>query len=170
MTKFIYKTGNIFDSDADALVNPVNKVGVMGAGLAKQFKIRYAETDYFKDYQRDCKKKDFRVFCDTFDGLPGVINIPTKDHWKDPSTLDLIREGCEKAVECLYFSMLFNGQFTVAVPPLGCGLGGLNVEDVEPIVRDAWGDIKVNVTHTKPRADLSHWELTVELWNYNYGK
>lgn len=127
--------GDIFGSGAEALVNPVNCVGVMGAGLALKFKERWPEN--YKAYAAKCRGgrlKPGRVLVYTT-GLPHpphpkyIINIPTKNHWRDSSRLKYVSlglDGLVKAVSAL-------GIRSVALPALGCGLGGLDWETVRAL-------------------------------------
>lgn len=126
-----FTTGNIFDSKAQTLVNPVNCVGTMGAGLAKQFAHRYP--NMVPEYKRICRA--------TPPPEPGggwlwrgdkkqVLCIFTKDHWRDPSQLEWIDDGvfwfCQWYPEYRIKS--------VAFPALGCGYGGLAWSDVKPLM------------------------------------
>lgn len=108
-----YVSGNIFDSKATALVNPVNCVGVMGRGLALEFKKRYPEN--FRIYAEACARGEVRP--GRILVVPPVINFPTKRHWREPSRLEDITAGLQALRSVLGDS--------VAIPPLGCGLGGL---------------------------------------------
>ena len=129
--------GDIFDADVEALVNPVNTVGVMGAGLAAAFKRRYPTN--FTAYRQACKRGDVRIGCvfvHDLGMLPRpryVVNFPTKQHWRDPSQLEYIASGLadlRKQIASYRFS-------SIAVPPLGCGLGGLKWDQVRPMMINA---------------------------------
>ena len=122
--QIIYRKGNIFDCNADVLVNPVNCVGVAGAGLALQF--RNNCPGWFEDY---------KVMCDLGYVRPGhittyagknytVYNFPTKRHWRDKSLAQDIILGMQQLIGMLYH----NDVKSIAIPPIGCGLGGLNWE------------------------------------------
>ena len=144
-----YTKGDIFDSDAEAFVNPVNCVGVMGKGLALKFKILYP--DNFNAYKIMCDKgmlKPGYVITHTinqnryegseYNGNPKyIINFPTKDHWKDPSTLEYIESGLKALINIVDK----NNIKSVAVPPLGCGLGGLNWDDVNKLFHQYLKDV-----------------------------
>lgn len=131
-------TGNIFDSSAQVLVNPINCVGVMGAGLALQFKNKYPEM--FSSYLNRCKSGLVRI------GVPylweddnvQIINFPTKRHWKSNSSLYEIEEGL-LFIRNSYKEM---GIHTMAMPALGCGKGGLRWKDVFPLVERHLGDLE----------------------------
>jgi O-acetyl-ADP-ribose deacetylase (regulator of RNase III) len=132
-----YKTGNILQADVDALVNTVNCVGVMGRGIAAQFKKSYP--DNFAAYARACNQGDVqpgRMFIFEPAQLSGprfVINFPTKRHWKGKSRMEDIRSG----LEALAKDIQELGIRSIAVPPLGSGLGGLDWRDVRPLIQDA---------------------------------
>ena len=115
-----------------ALVNPVNCVGVMGKGLALQFKRAWPNN--FNAYALACARGEVRpgrvfVFELAREGAPRwIINFPTKRHWRDPSRMADIDEGLEDLV----MQIRQRGIGSVAIPPLGCGLGGLRWVDVRP--------------------------------------
>lgn len=128
-----YTTGDIFASDCEALVNPVNCVGVMGAGLAKQFKQRYPEM--FSDYAAWCATGGMApgsISLWSTEETPYVFLVATKDHWRDPSTLDYVKRCMDGLVLCAPDLVE-----SIAVPALGCGLGGLAWADVKPIIEAA---------------------------------
>lgn len=133
-----YETGDILKADVQALVNTVNCVGVMGKGIALQFKLKLPEN--FREYEKVCKRGDLepgRVF--VFDrgklfeedqGPQYIINFPTKTHWRKPSKLKYIEMGMDALVE----EVQQRGIESIAIPPLGCGNGGLDWEDVEATI------------------------------------
>lgn len=131
------ETGNLLDAPADALVNTVNTVGVMGRGLALQFKQAYPAN--FRAYQAACRHGEVRLGrMFTYEtGVPGqpryLVNFPTKGHWRDRSSLDGIRDGLAD----LRRVILDRGITSIAVPPLGCGNGGLDWHDVRPLIEGA---------------------------------
>lgn len=133
-----YVQGDLLAADAEGLVNAVNCVGVMGKGLALQFK--NAHPDNFKQYASACKAGEvkpgsmFIVATKRTDNPKFIINFPTKRHWKDQSRIDDIKSGLIAIVadaKALKIASL-------AVPPLGCGLGGLNWSDVKPLIEEAF--------------------------------
>lgn len=135
------ETGNLLDAPADALVNTVNTVGVMGKGLALQFKQAFPAN--FRAYQAACSNGQVRLgrmFAYEL-GVPGqpryLVNFPTKGHWRDRSSLDDIREGLAD----LRRLVLDRGITSIAVPPLGCGNGGLDWRDVRPLIEEAIGGL-----------------------------
>jgi len=129
-----YVTGNIFESDAEALVNTVNTVGVMGKGIALGFKKRYPEN--FKIYADACKRNEFEIgmllVTETQDlnGKKIIINFPTKRHWRNPSEYEYIEEGAKELVKIIKEKDIKS----IAIPPLGAGNGGLNWSQVRSIL------------------------------------
>lgn len=126
--------GDIFLAPAEALVNPVNCVGVMGKGLARQFKQRFPAN--FHAYRKACREGLVRpgnVFIFDTGGLNPrfIINFPTKRHWRDRSRLEDIQAGLRD----LPREVVSRGICSVAVPPIGCGLGGLKWTEVSPLIR-----------------------------------
>ncbi len=121
--------GDMFESKAQTLVNTVNCVGIMGKGVALEFKRRFP--DMFEDYVRRCEAKQVRlgrpyVFKRMFP--PWILNFPTKDHWRSVSRLQDIVEGLR------YLQQHYEewGITSLAVPPLGCGHGQLEWRVVGP--------------------------------------
>tara|TARA_Y100001001_G_C7961881_1_gene292808 strand:+ start:750 stop:1208 length:459 start_codon:yes stop_codon:yes gene_type:complete len=132
-----YCHGNLFEADAEALVNPVNTQGAMGKGLALAFKKMFPEN--FEAYAEACQSghvKTGKMFITEQQALIGprwIINFPTKQHWRDPSRLEWIEEGLADLKKILIEQQIQS----VAVPPLGCGLGGLDWKLVKPKIEDA---------------------------------
>ncbi len=135
------KTGNLLEAKADALVNTVNCVGVMGKGIALQFK--QAFPDNYHEYEKACKKGQVsigRMFVHKQNDMfypKYIINFPTKRHWKTKSRLEDIESGLKdliKKVEELNIK-------SIAVPPLGSGLGGLDWKDVKRLVAKAFAEL-----------------------------
>ena len=129
--------GDILRSDADALVNTVNCVGVMGRGIALQF--RRAFEDNYEAYRKAClagEVRPGRMFVFERTGLEPprwIINFPTKRHWRGKSRLDDIRAGLVDLVQVVREK----GVRSIAIPPLGCGLGGLEWSVVRPSIEEA---------------------------------
>ena len=127
-----YKTGDIFAEDVEALVNSVNCVGVMGRGIALQFKTRFPEN--FKAYARACKREEVRpgrMFVFETGQLTNpryIINFPTKRHWRGKSRIEDIEAG----LEALTQEISERNIRSIAVPPLGSDLGGLDWSEVRP--------------------------------------
>lgn len=141
-------TGNLLDAPVEAVVNTVNTVGVMGKGLALQFKRRFAWN--FAIYEAACKRGELevgRMLVVPVDGVEGrvprfIINFPTKKHWRSPSDLAYIRSG----LPALVAEVRDRAIRSIAIPPLGCGNGGLRWRDVEPLIREAFAalpDVRV---------------------------
>jgi O-acetyl-ADP-ribose deacetylase (regulator of RNase III)/uncharacterized protein YwgA len=128
--------GNLLQADTEALVNTVNSVGVMGKGIALQFKRAYPQN--FKEYARACKAEEVRpgkmlvVKLETMTNPKYIINFPTKNHWRARSKIEDIESGLDDLVKVLTGL----GVRSVAVPPLGCGNGGLDWRQVYPLIRD----------------------------------
>ncbi|MEO8702169.1 MAG: macro domain-containing protein [Kofleriaceae bacterium] len=128
-------SGNLLDARVDALVNPVNTVGVMGKGLALQFKRAFPRN--FAAYTAACKRGEVaigRMFVFEEDTPRFIINFPTKQHWRDPSELAYVRDG----LLALVGEISQRAITSIAVPALGCGLGGLDWTEVERLIRDAF--------------------------------
>jgi O-acetyl-ADP-ribose deacetylase (regulator of RNase III) len=120
-------TTSIFESHNECLVNPVNCVGIMGKGLALEFKHRFPEM--FNDYNLLCSNGDLVVgspymWTGIEDPLETICLFPTKNHWKYRSSVQIIESGLQN------FNKLceFNNILSVSFPMIGCGLGGLNFE------------------------------------------
>jgi O-acetyl-ADP-ribose deacetylase (regulator of RNase III) len=157
-----YRTGDILKDESEALVNTVNCVGVMGRGIALQFKDAYPEN--FKEYAAACKRGDVKpgnmLVYETgrLTGPRYVINFPTKRHWRGKSRIQDIESGLKGLKEVLQEKHIRS----VAIPPLGSGLGGLDWVDVRPLIDGAMRelpDIRVTVYEPKgaPSAEaMSH--------------
>lgn len=134
---------SIFDSGCAAIVNAVNCVGVMGGGLAKQFRLRYPDMN--SAYQSACAMGQVRIgkMWNWYHAPEGrwLINFPTKDDWRNPSLLSYIRDGL--ADLALVIDDL--GLHYIAIPPLGCGLGGLKWEDVLPLIYEGLGNVTAHI-------------------------
>lgn len=141
-----YKSGDILKEDTEALVNTVNCVGAMGRGIALQFKKTFPEN--FKAYENACQRKDVqpgRMFVFETGELTNpryIINFPTKRHWRGASRMEDIESGLSALVEEIRKRTIQS----VAIPPLGSGLGGLDWEQVRPrmdMVLRALEDIQI---------------------------
>ena len=117
----IISQGNIFDSQCDFIVNPVNVVGVMGKGLALNFKIKFPNN--FKKYKKFCDDGSFDIgkLLIINENNKNIINFPTKKHWKNKSEYEYIEKGLEKLKKAIENYNIKS----IAFPKLGCGLGGL---------------------------------------------
>lgn len=137
-----FRHDNLLGADVEALVNTVNTVGVMGKGIALQFKKKFPGN--FKAYERACKNEEIRIgemFTVSLDSLSNpqyIINFPTKKHWKGKSRIEYVREGLKdllREIERLDIH-------SIALPPLGCGNGGLNWEDeVRPLIEETFAQV-----------------------------
>ncbi len=128
-----FTRGNIFDSRCQALVNPVNCVGVMGKGLALQFKRRFPAN--FTTYAAACRRRELapgtiHVFDTGADSPRFIFNFPTKVHWRHPSHIADIDHGL-RALPALINRHRIR---SIAIPPLGCGFGGLPWAQVRPLI------------------------------------
>lgn len=149
-----YKTGDILAEDAEALVNTVNCVGVMGRGIALQFKDAFPAN--FKAYEAACRRGEVepgRMFVFETGQLTNpryIINFPTKRHWRGRARLDDIETGLRALVD----EIRARGIRSIAIPPLGSGLGGLQWTDVRPrIERALQGLHDVHVVVFEPKGD-----------------
>lgn len=136
--------GDMFASDADVLVNAVNCEGVMGAGLALEFKKRFPAM--FEDYREVCKRGDLHVGSAHIYTMPAeratIVNVPTKRSWKMPSYLADVEVGLRVLAQ--YLKNNKNVRH-VAVPALGCGLGGLDTFDVRQLAIEHLSDLDCEV-------------------------
>lgn len=146
-----FRGGNIFDADVEAIVNPVNCVGVMGRGLALEFKKRYREN--YQEYVAACLAKKVMIgsvfVTEAIRPTPGnplyIINFPTKPHWRDDSHIDYIYAGLTALVEAIKTLKIDS----IAIPALGCGLGKLD-----------WAAVRAAII--SELSDLHH----VDIWVY----
>ncbi len=148
MVEFV--TGNLFDADVDALVNTVNTKGVMGNGVALQFKRAFP--DNYEQYRAACAAGEVqlgRMFVTEPGRLEGptfIVNFPTKGHWKSRSRLADVEAGLRDLRRVLHDRRIDS----VAVPPLGCGLGGLAWTDVRPLIEEELAGLPVRVLVFEP--------------------
>lgn len=155
--------GNIFESKAQTLVNTINCVGVMGKGIALEFKKRYPQM--FEDYV---------ILCSQGEVVPGqpyyysdlmgtsILNFPTKDHWRSPSKLSYIVKGLDWFVENY---KRYNIK-SIAFPPLGCGNGGLNWETVGPLMYQKLKDLPIEIEIYAPFGTKKE-QLTIDFLENN---
>lgn len=136
--RFHYVKGNIFEAEVESLVCPVNCVGVMGKGLALDFKKRFPfDAQYYEAYCKSGKLKPGRC-CSSGSVATGrtIIYAATKDHWRDPSALEWVRGCLEHIREVAGDLWMLN---SIAIPALGCGLGGLTWAEVRPLYEEILG-------------------------------
>lgn len=136
-----YVQGNIFESSAQTIVNPVNCKGVMGAGLAKQFKERYPKM--YQAYRNFCiagllKPSKLMLYKEQDHW---ILNFPTKNDWRDGSNIMYIESGLKKFVDT-YAS---KGITSIAFPKIGCGLGGLDWSLVELVMKKYLDPLPIDV-------------------------
>ena len=137
-----FTQGNLLEADAEALVNTVNTVGVMGKGIALMFKERF--TDNFARYAAACKAKEVRtgkMFVTELHELSGprwIVNFPTKQHWKAPSQMAWVIEGLRD----LRRFLLEKQVKSIALPPLGAGNGGLEWDAVREQIERELADLE----------------------------
>ena len=140
--------GNLLDADVDALVNTVNTVGVMGKGIALQFKQAFPAN--FKAYAKACKADRVQpgtmfVHDNGHLEMPQfIVNFPTKRHWRSKSRIEDIESGLVDLVRVVRELKIES----IALPPLGCGNGGLDWADVQPLIVEAFRslpDVEVHV-------------------------
>ena len=155
-----YRTGDILQADAEALVNTVNCVGIMGRGIALQFKNAYSKN--FKAYEAACTRGEVqpgRMFVFETGQLTNpkyIINFPTKRHWRGKSRMEDIEAG----LKALAAEIRTRRIRSIALPPLGSGLGGLSWRDVRPRIEAELGnidDVRVIVfePHAAPEAQVA---------------
>lgn len=146
-----YVKGNLLESKADALVNTVNTVGVMGKGIALQFKEAYPEN--FRVYYNACRKKELRIGevlvvedSNLASGPKLIVNFPTKTHWRYPSEYSYIEQG----LQSLRKEIISRHIKSIAIPPLGSHNGGLDWLQVKQIVEQALADVDCDVYLYEP--------------------
>ena len=133
--------GNILRAEAEALVNTVNCVGFMGKGIALQFK--KAHPDNYDAYRKACSAGEVqpgRMFIYETGSMINpkfIINFPTKRHWKGSSRLEDVRDGLNALIK----EVRQHNIKSIAVPPLGCGLGGLQWSVVRPLIEKAFDEL-----------------------------
>lgn len=141
------KVGNIFTTKCQTIVNTVNCVGVMGAGIAYEFRLRYP--DMFQKYQVICEKKQLdigKLWIYTTEDIK-ILNFPTKHHWKYPSKEEYLHKGLKKFVE----SYQEKNISSIAFPLLGADRGGLEKENVLKIMK----------------LYLSQCDIDIEIWEFD---
>ena len=145
--------GNLLESKAEALVNTVNTVGVMGKGIALQFKNQFPSN--FKLYEKACKAKEIQVgklFVTEDSSLLGgrkiIINFPTKTDWRKPSEYSYIESGLTELARII----TEQGIKSVAIPPLGAGNGGLDWNVVKRIIEKHLSNLNCEIQIYEPNA------------------
>ncbi len=148
-----YAIGNLLEAKAEAIVNTVNTVGVMGKGIALQFKQAWPEN--YKFYVKACKAgevvpgKMFIYEMKANSSHNFIINFPTKRHWKQKSQIQDIKIGLDALIDEIKQREIHS----IALPPLGCGNGGLSWSEIRPLIEQAFASLpNVHVLLYAPRA------------------
>lgn len=148
-------TGDLLKSDAEALVNTVNTVGVMGKGIALQFKEAFSHNN--KVYMQACRNKELApgILLPVWDtnliyGKKLIINFPTKTHWRQPSRYEYISAGLKTLRDLIITQRIKS----IAIPPLGAGNGGLSWEIVKPMIIAALEDLPAEIQIYEPNAAI----------------
>ncbi|MFC3170427.1 type II toxin-antitoxin system antitoxin DNA ADP-ribosyl glycohydrolase DarG [Paracoccus fontiphilus] len=169
-----FKNGDMFAEPVEALVNTVNCVGVMGKGVAHEFKVRWP--DNYKEYKTLCARKGLRpgqmftfqnmhMFGST--GPRYLVNFPTKDHWKAKSKISYVEDG----LDALATEIERLGIKSIAMPPLGCGNGGLDWSEVKPLIMQKLGHLNdVDVVVFEPLNAAEAPEFTEATLNMTTGR
>lgn len=151
----VFEKGNLLKADVEALVNTVNTVGVMGKGIALQFKETFPGN--FKAYQAAVKRGEIRVGSmfvvplHRMDGVRYIINFPTKEHWRSPSRLSYVQTGLQDLRRVIVEKNIQS----IALPPLGCGNGGLDWAEVRPMIEAALSDLDIKIVVYEPDATIA---------------
>ncbi len=154
--------GDLLEQRVDAIVNTVNTVGVMGKGIALQFRRKWPAN--YKAYEAACKRKGRPCKMFVFDNgelvePKYIINFPTKRHWRQPSRMSDIQCGLSDLILQVKALKIKS----IAIPPLGCGNGGLNWSEVKPLIEAAFQELpEVNVKLFAPTTDDRVRELVPE--------
>jgi O-acetyl-ADP-ribose deacetylase (regulator of RNase III) len=151
-----FTTGNLLDSSAEALVSTVNTVGVMGKGIALQFKQAFPHN--FIVYKQACMSGQLTVGkilavkdSELLLGERLIINFPTKSHWKSPSAYEYVESGLVALVAYLKENPLKS----LAMPALGCGNGGLDWHKVKPMIEQHLGKLDIAIWVYEPKLKAS---------------
>lgn len=145
-----YLKGNLLEANTEALVNTVNTVGVMGKGIALQFKERFPHNNQV--YIKACKEGSLTIGTllivkeSILDGEKIIINFPTKKDWKHRSSYSYVESG----LQALKAELEKNEIKSIAIPPLGCGNGGLDWAKVKPIMETYLKDLKLDIQIYEP--------------------
>ena len=145
-----FTQGNLLEARAEALVNTVNTVGVMGKGIALMFKERFDEN--FRRYAAACKAKEvqtgkmFVTPVHELDGPRWIVNFPTKQHWRAPSRMEWVVDGLQDLRRFLIEQQVKS----IAIPPLGAGNGGLEWAEVREQIERTLGDLDIDILVFEP--------------------
>ena len=165
-----YKNGDILREDVEAIVNTVNCVGIMGRGLALQFKNKFPQN--FKEYQLACKNKEVqlgKMFVHQTGQLINpkyIINFPTKGHWKQNSKIEDISNGLDDLITIIEKYSIKS----IAIPPLGSGLGGLDWNQVKKLIEEKLKNINCTVILFEPLEQKIEKSITKEIPKMTAGR
>ena len=165
-----YKNGDILREDVEAIVNTVNCVGIMGRGLALQFKNKFPQN--FKEYQLACKNKEVqlgKMFVHQTGQLINpkyIINFPTKGHWKQNSKIEDISNGLDDLTTIIEKYSIKS----IAIPPLGSGLGGLDWNQVKKLIEEKLKNINCTVILFEPLEQKIEKSITKEIPKMTAGR
>jgi len=150
-----YIKGNLLESDAQAIVNTVNTVGIMGKGIALQIKNQFPNN--FKIYAKACKEKTFDIGqlliaedTSLLYGIKIIINFPTKTDWRKPSEYEYIERGLQELVKIIREKQIRS----IAIPPLGTGNGGLDWAKVKVILEKYLSEIDCEIQIYQPNSEV----------------
>ncbi len=146
-----YQTGDLFESPAEALVNPVNTAGVMGKGLALQFKKIFSLNT--RRYEEACKDGSIDIGKNLVvrdhsptTGDKVIINFPTKKHWRNPSEYAYIESGLQDLIKVISAENIKS----IAIPALGAGNGGLDWQVVKQMVEKHLSSLPIDIFIYEP--------------------
>ena len=165
-----YKNGDILREDVEAIVNTVNCVGIMGRGLALQFKNKFPQN--FKEYQLACTNKEVqlgKMFVHQTGQLINpkyIINFPTKGHWKQNSKIEDISNGLDDLTTIIEKYSIKS----IAIPPLGSGLGGLDWKMVKKLIEKKLKNINCTVILFEPLEQKIEKSITKEIPKMTAGR
>ncbi len=165
-----YKNADILKEDVEAIVNTVNCVGIMGRGLALQFKNKFPQN--FKEYQLACKNQEVqlgKMFVHQTGQLINpkyIINFPTKGHWKANSKIEDIENGLDDLINTI---KKYNIK-SIAIPPLGSGLGGLDWNEVKILIEEKLKNINCSIILFEPLEQKIEKSVTKELPKMTAGR
>ena len=165
-----YKNGDILREDVEAIVNTVNCVGIMGRGLALQFKNKFPQN--FKEYQLACTNKEVqlgKMFVHQTGQLINpkyIINFPTKGHWKQNSKIEDISNGLDDLITIIEKYSIKS----IAIPPLGSGLGGLDWKMVKKLIEEKLKNINCTVILFEPLEQKIEKSITKEIPKMTAGR
>lgn len=165
-----YKNGDILREDVEAIVNTVNCVGIMGRGLALQFKNKFPQN--LKEYQLACTNKEVqlgKMFVHQTGQLINpkyIINFPTKGHWKQNSKIEDISNGLDDLITIIEKYSIKS----IAIPPLGSGLGGLDWEMVKKLIEEKLKNINCTIILFEPLEQKIEKSITKEIPKMTAGR